>query len=41
MASIVVAGALSHSPLINKPCPPEDVERVARFRAAARELAGC
>ncbi|MBM3561498.1 MAG: 2,3-dihydroxyphenylpropionate 1,2-dioxygenase, partial [Alphaproteobacteria bacterium] len=38
MAAIVAAGALSHSPLMNKPAPAADAPAIARYRDIAREL---
>src|ERR1700692_1908285 len=38
MASIVAAGALSHSPIINFPPPAEAAEAIARYRGIAKRL---
>ncbi len=38
MAQIVAAGALAHSPLINKPPPDKDAPQIAAYRGYAAEL---
>jgi len=38
MAEIVAAGALAHSPLINKPPPQEDAGQIAAYRGYTAEL---
>lgn len=38
MATIVAAGALAHSPLINKPAPAEDVAQIEAYRGYTAEL---
>jgi 2,3-dihydroxyphenylpropionate 1,2-dioxygenase len=40
MATLVAAGALSHSPLITFPQPDDEVGAIERFRAMTRQLGG-